>query len=153
MFEHIKPLRPYFFSIREIDSNVSLDIKLPLTWTYDAILAPYKSIKHKIQDKNDKYTLISLVTFATKEGYDVLFSCANEIIKINKEEEEKRRLFDEKVQELKKLFASESLEKLKELSFANEIEDENRFGTGEVEIAERNAEEHGGVGLEQEEDD
>lgn len=151
MFEFIKALRPYFFSVREIDNNVSLDIKLPLTWSYDTILAPYKSIKHKIQDKNDKYTLISLVTVGTKEGYDVLFSCANEIIKINKEEEEKRRLFEEKVQELKKLFASESLDKLKELNFINNIEDDEQeedigYTTGDDEIGEGHFEEQGGIG-------
>lgn len=156
MFEFIKALRPYFFSIREIENNVSLDVKLPLTWSYDTILAPYKSIKHKVQDKNDKYTLISLITTASKEGYDVLFSCAKEIIKINKEEEEKRRLFDQKVQELKMLFASESLDKLKEINFVNSVENDEEgeeLGSGEIKIGEGDIEEQGGIGNEQDEND
>ena len=53
MFESIKSLRPYFHSLREIENNVSLDIKLPLTWKYEEIAKPYRSLKMKIQDKNE----------------------------------------------------------------------------------------------------
>ena len=35
VFENIKSLRPYFHSLREIQDNVSLDIKLPLSWKYE----------------------------------------------------------------------------------------------------------------------
>jgi hypothetical protein len=124
------------------------------------ILEPYKSIKHKVQDKNDKFSLVSLVTISSKEGYNVLFSCANEIIKVNKQEEEKRRLFDEKVLELRKLFESESLDKLKELNFIHNSEDDeetkqepNLLGEGEGETGERDQEESRGVGQQQDEDD
>lgn len=120
MFESIKFLRPYFFSLREIDNNVSLDIKVPLSWRYEDIIKPYRSVKSKIQDKNDKFSLLSLVSMATQEGYDVVFSCAKEIININKEEEEKERLFQQKVKELKELFKTGSLEKLKDLNLLDE---------------------------------
>ncbi len=116
MFENIKSLRPYFFSLREIEGNVSLDIKLPLNWKYEEIIKPYRSIKTKIQDKNDKYSLLSLISMATQEGYDVVLSCAFEIINTNKEEEEKQRLFQTKVKELQELFKKESLDKLKDIN-------------------------------------
>lgn len=116
MFEVIRKLRPYFFSLREIDNNVSLDIKLPLSWKYEEIIKPYRSIKIKIQDKNDKYNLVSLVANSTQEGYDIVFTCALEIIVINKEDEEKQKLFQQKVKELQELFKKESLDKLKELN-------------------------------------
>lgn len=116
MFESIRNLRPYFFSLREIDNNVSLDIKLPLNWKYEEIIKPYRSIKTKIQDKNDKYSLLSLISMATQEGYDVVLSCAFEIINTNKEEEEKQRLFQTKVKELQELFKKESLDKLKDIN-------------------------------------
>ena len=99
MFESIKSLRPYFHSLREIESNVSLDIKLPLTWRYEDIAKPYRSLKLKIQDKNEKFTLLSLISNATSEGYEVAFACALEIINVNKEEEEKQRLLQEKEEE------------------------------------------------------
>jgi hypothetical protein len=44
MFDNIRHLRPYFFSLREIDNNVSLDIKLPVTWKIESIISLYKSI-------------------------------------------------------------------------------------------------------------
>jgi hypothetical protein len=128
MFEIIKSLKPYFFSLREVENNVSLDIKLPLNWRYDAIIAPYRSIKTKVQDKNDKYNLLSLISTATQEGYDVVISCANEIISINKEEEEKQKLFQQKVKELQELFQKESLSKLKDINLLNDYGQEAATG-------------------------
>lgn len=116
MFEIIRNLRPYFFSLREIENNVSLDIRLPLSWRYEDVVKPYRLIKTKIQDKNDKFSLLSLVSSATQEGYDVVTTCAIEIITLNKEEEEKQRLFQQKVKELQELFKKEPLDKLKDLS-------------------------------------
>ena len=64
-------------------------------------------------------SLLSLISSATQEGYDVVFSCALEVIIINKEEEEKQRLLEEKIKELEQLFKKESLDKLKEINFNN----------------------------------
>lgn len=116
MFETIKSLRPHFHSLREIENNVSLDVKLPLSWRYEEIVKPYRSIKIKVQDKNEKFTLLSLVSSATQDGYDVVFACALEILQINKDEEEKQRLFQQKVKELQELFKKESLDKLKDIN-------------------------------------
>lgn len=132
MFENIKSLRPYFHSLREIESNVSLDIKLPINWKFDEIVKPYRSLKTKVQDKNEKFTLVSLISTASAEGYDVAFACANEIININKEEEEKKRLFHEKVKELESLFLKESLDKLKEMNLLQDYGQEITAGDGMV---------------------
>ena len=133
MFENIKSLRPYFHSLREIENNVSLDIKLPLNWKYDEISKPYRTIKLKIQDKSDKFTLVSLISYATQDGYDVVFECANEIINVNKEEEEKKTLFHAKVKELESLFLKESLDKLKEINLIQDYGQEVTTGDGLVE--------------------
>jgi len=119
MYESIKLLRPYFHSLREVQNNVSLDIKIPTSWDYEKTLGIYKLIQSKIQDKNDKYVLLSIVSSATPNGYNIVFQCAYDIIKVNKEEEEKQKLFKEKVSELEKLFNVESLDKLKEIDFTN----------------------------------
>jgi hypothetical protein len=131
VYEVIKNLRPYFHSLREIESNVSLDIKLPLSWQFNDIVQPYSSIKFKVQDKNDKFTLLSLISVNNQEGYDIVFACALEIITINKEEEEKQNLFKQKVKELESLFKKEKLDKLKSLNLnidVNEQELEIRDG-------------------------
>ncbi len=133
MYESIKSLRPHFHSLREIEGNVSLDIKLPLNWRYEDIVKPYRSIKVKVQDKNEKFTLLSIISNGTQEGYDVVFACSLEIIKINKEEEEKQRLFQQKVKELQELFKKESLDKLKDINLLNDYGQEIEASVGLVE--------------------
>lgn len=133
MFDNIKSLRPYFFSLREIENNVSLDLKLPLNWEFEKITTPYRSIKIKVQDKNERHNLLSIVSVATQEGYDVVLSCAKEIIKVNKEEEEKKRLFEQKVNELKLLFQNQPLDKLKDISLIEEYEQRDTKRDGMVE--------------------
>lgn len=135
MYELISNLRPYFFSLREIDRNVSLDIKIPTTWRLEhvqQVVSQYKSMALKVQDKNDKFQLVSLVSFATQEGYDTARSCASEIIKYNIELEEKDKLFKEKVRELEVLFKNESLDKLKDINFLEEHEQEDSTRIGLV---------------------
>jgi hypothetical protein len=132
VFESIKSLRPFFHSLREIESNVSLDIKLPLTWKFEDIIKPYRSLKLKVQDKNEKYTLVSLIAVATAEGYEVVLDCALEIINFNKEEEEKNKLFQEKVKELQELFKKESLDKLKDIHLLEDYGQEITTGLGMV---------------------
>ncbi len=136
MFETIRFLRPYFFSLREIDNNVSLDIKLPVTWRFEQIVAPYKSIKTKVQDKNDKFTLLSLISHATADGYDVVFRCAKDVIDTNKELEEKQRLLQSKIKELELLFQHETLDKLKEISFIENVTEKQQESTTRIKLVE-----------------
>lgn len=133
MFESIKSIRPHFHSLREIEGNVSLDIKLPLSWRYEDIVKPYRSLKMKVQDKNEKFTLLSLIANGTQEGYDVVFACALEILTLNKEEEEKQKLFQQKVKELQELFKKESLDTLKDINLLNNYGQEITTGDGVVE--------------------
>lgn len=133
IYENIILLRPYFLSLREIGSNVSLDIKVPLTWKYENITKLYSALDIKIQDKNDKFTLLSLITESTIGGYELVFTCANEIITVNKEEEEKQKLFKEKVKELELLFKKQSLNKLKEINFIENYGQEDTTGIRMVE--------------------
>lgn len=151
MFEIIRNLRPYFFSLREIENNVSLDIRLPLSWRYEDVVKPYRLIKTKIQDKNDKFSLLSLVSSATQEGYDVVTTCAIEIITLNKEEEEKQRLFQQKVKELQELFKKEPLDKLKELSLFDDYGQE--ITTSQELVTERDGKRPDGDTKPQEEND
>jgi hypothetical protein len=141
VFESIKSLRPHFHSLREIEGNVSLDIKLPLTWRYEDIVKPYRSIKIKIQDKNEKFTLLSLISNGTQDGYDVVFACALEILQINRDEEEKQKLFQQKVKELQELFKKESLDKLKDINLLNDYGQEITTGIGLVEEGDREGQE------------
>jgi hypothetical protein len=131
VYQLISSLRPYFFSLREISDNVSLDLRIPTGWRLENvqnIISQYKSLQLKIQDKNDKSQLISIISLATQDGYDTARICAEEIIKYNLELEEKERLFKEKVRELENLFRNESLDKLKEINFITEDGQEDSTG-------------------------
>lgn len=123
MYEIIKPLRPYFFSIREIKDNVSLDLKLPSKWKYEEIVSVYKTLNIKVQDKNDKNVLVSFISSATQEGYNMVFQCANEVVEKNIEEERKRELFDKKVREMRSLFEKSNLDDLENLNFGRKTEE------------------------------
>jgi hypothetical protein len=120
VFETIKNLQPYFFSLRQIEDNICLDIKLPVNWKFDNIITKFNEtslLNFKIQDKNENFVLLSLVSDISEQGYTKILDCAKEIININKEMEEKENLFQLKIKELQTLFLNESLDKLKDLSF------------------------------------
>lgn len=132
MFDSILSLRPYFYSLREIDNNVSLDIKLPVTWKFENIASLYKSLKIKVQDKSDRFTLVSFVSTATFEGYEVVFSCVKEVINTNKEMEEKQRLLESKIKELEILFKHEPIDKLRTITFIKDGEEKDSTSLGMV---------------------
>ena len=117
MYEIIKSLKPYFFSLREIKENVSLDLKIPISWKYEKIAQVYKTLQLKIQDKNDKDVLISFICTATEEGYEIVLQCAREVVGKNLEEEKKRELFDKKAREMREMFEKMSLDELEKLKF------------------------------------
>jgi hypothetical protein len=136
VFDTIKSLQPYFFSLREIGSMgdnplMSLDVKIPISWKIDELP---EGVSMKIQDKNENTKLISFISPNTKEGYDAVFTECKKVIKTNLEEEEKIKLFNQKVEELKTLFLSSPLDKLKEISFDKKDGLRNTKGAGEIEL-------------------
>lgn len=145
MYKIIKSLKPYFFSLREIKENVSLDLKIPVSWKYEKIAQVYKTLQLKIQDKNDKDVLISFICTATQEGYDIVFQCANEVVEKNLEEEKKRELFDKKVREMREMFEKMGLDELEKLKFDSddkqtESEGLRLVGEGDEEGSDGNSE-------------
>jgi len=137
VYNIIKSLKPHFWSLREIQDNVSLDIKLPVKWKYEGMTKSNEEIPFaiKVQDKKTEHTLVSLISPATVEGYEMVFNYAKTVIATNVEEEEKLKLFNEKMGELKELFMTSPLEKLKDISF-KETEDElpDTPGDGKIKL-------------------
>lgn len=123
MYEILKPLRPYFFSLREIKGNVSLDLKLPSKWKYEKTVSVYKTLKIKVQDKNDKDVLVSFISDASADGYNTALQCANEVVEKNVEDEKKRELFDKKVREMRALFEESKLGDLENLKFESNVQE------------------------------
>jgi len=138
VYNIVKSLRPHFFSLREIDENISLDIKIPSNWQYEGVLDPDEKVPFaiKVQDKKTENSLISLISPATSEGYEYVFNYAKSVISVNKEKEEKEKLFKETIDELKTLFLNTPLDKLKDISFKNATEEPvpNSSSPGEVKL-------------------
>ena len=142
VYNIVKSLKPYFFSLREIKDDVSLDLKLPTNWEWDGLSAIKKDVPFviKIQDQKETTVLISLISPATVEGYDVVFTYAKGIISFNREKEEKSRLFNQRVEELKTLFLSTPLDKLKDISFEKYLEKDglrDKPGAREIELGDQ----------------
>lgn len=122
IYKTIEKLRPYFVSLRELEGNVSLDMRFPLKWKHDI---KYDGLQTIIQDEKYETRLISFVMLANEDGYNAVIDVVSEIIKFNLEREEKEKLFHSKIDELKSLFERESLDSLKKLNFLNDEEKKN----------------------------
>lgn len=151
MYKFIESLRPYFFSLREIKENVSLDLKLPVSWKYEQIAQVYKTLQIKIQDKNDKSVLVSFVSTATEDGYETVHRCANEVVEKNLEEEKKRELFEKKVREMREIFDKLGLDELEKIKFDKDAKEYDTEGLRLV--GEGDEERSVGVGESEDEDD
>jgi len=136
VYNIIKSLRPHFHSLREIQDNISLDLRLPVEWKYEGMLEPKKDVPFviKLQDKKLINIMVSLISPATVEGYEFVFNYAKAIIKTNIEEEEKLKLFNEKMGELKTLFLNSPLDKLKDISFNGKTELSDPESNGKIKL-------------------
>ncbi|MFA6089733.1 MAG: hypothetical protein WC755_07775 [Candidatus Woesearchaeota archaeon] len=104
MYKEIVELRPYFHSLREFNTDVSLDIKIPILWDIISEQKDFPNIRFREQDRNEKTMLISYITINDADGYNDVFKCVRQVIKSNLEKEKKVKLLEEKIDELKKSF-------------------------------------------------
>ncbi len=142
MYKIIKTLQPYFCSIRQVQESAVLDIKIPLFWNPEAVKEKYPNVIVHVQDKNETSQLLMMISAATEEGYGELILAAQELIKINKEEEQKQELFRKMVADLQNLFKNESLDNIKGINLFEKHESDSKgtgtSGEGEVESPEGN---------------
>jgi hypothetical protein len=133
LYEQIGEIFPNLISIRKLENYISVDVKFPNTWKLPKKYVDEKTI---IEQKSNEpeFRFFSFATLFEKEPIDVLFSNLKNIIKYNKEREEKERLFEDKVKELKYFFEKSNLNDLKALEFQIkqslklELEDESESG-------------------------
>lgn len=116
LYEELIDIFPYLLSIRKLESYVSIDVEFPTTWKFPKKYVDEKTV---VEQKTDKMNIrcFSFATSFTEEPLSLLFSNLKNIIKYNKEREEKDRLFDIKVKELKTFFEKTNLSELKGLEF------------------------------------
>ena len=134
LYKEFSTLLPYIQSVRKIKTYLSFDISFPKSWKL-----PKKYIQEdKVMEQNSTIPderLFSFVCEITEESIENTYNNLQNIIKYNLEREEKERLFESKVNELKEIFEKQNLRSLKSLKFEvknNKIQiedDEEEIGT------------------------
>jgi len=116
LYKEFSSLFPYLQSVRKIKNYLSFDISFPTTWKLPKkYVEENKIMEQESQIQNER--LFSYISEITEDDIEKVYNNIKNIIKYNLEREEKDRLFDAKVEELKKLFEKQNLEKLKGLYF------------------------------------
>ena len=116
LFKEFEGLFPYLISVRKLKTYLSFDIEFPESWKL-----PKKYVNEERVVENSKQKEgtrnFSFISEFNEVAVDELISNIKNIINYNKEREEKERLFENKVNELKKIFEKQNLQNLQELKF------------------------------------
>lgn len=116
LYKHILSLSPYLISIRSIENVISIDVTFPAEWKLIKKLVDEKSVVE--EESNDpNYRVFSFVCESSEENLNNIYNSILSVIKYNKEREEKDKLFQQKITELKQVFEKQNLEELKTLKF------------------------------------
>jgi hypothetical protein len=116
LYEQLHKIFPYLLSIRKLEGYVSVDIELPSTWKLPKKYVDEKMVVEQKSGKSD-FRCLSFATNFNEDTLDKLFANLNNIIGYNLEREEKEKLFERKVLELKNFFDKSNLTELKDLEF------------------------------------
>jgi hypothetical protein len=116
LYKEFSILFPYLKSVRKLKTYLSFDIFFPDTWKL-----PKKYVNEKALIENDSelngYRLFSFVAEFNELSIDEVTNSIKNVIAYNKEREEKERLFQSKVDELKTIFEKQNLNNLQALKF------------------------------------
>lgn len=116
LYKEFSVLFPYLQSVRKIKSFLSFDVSFPKTWKLPKKYVDEEKLMEQTSTIPDE-RLFSFVSEINEVEIEKCSSNIQSIITYNREREEKERLFNEKVEELKVVFEKQSLKNLQELKF------------------------------------
>jgi hypothetical protein len=116
LFTEFSTLFPYLQSVRKLKNYLSFDVHFPITWKIPKKFVNEQKVVEQ-DSKLDGHRLISFVSEISEASVAETTSDIQNIIKYNLDREEKDKLFQTKVNELKSIFEKQSLSKLKNLVF------------------------------------
>ena len=116
LYKEFSTLFPYLQSVRKLKNYLSFDLSIPNSWKLPKKYVDEEKIMEQ-ESKIEGHRLISFVTEISEDAVEKNTENIQNIIKYNLDREEKDRLFQMKVTELKTIFEKQSLGKLKNLSF------------------------------------
>ena len=115
-YQELAVIHPYLQSVRKLKNYLSVDVNFPTTWKLPKKYVPDNSVVENESTLKD-HRCFSFVSVFDEKSVEEMLINLNGVIKYNKEREEKERLFESKVTELKQIFDKQNLENLKNLSF------------------------------------
>jgi hypothetical protein len=116
LYKEFSILFPYLQSVRKIKTYLTFDVSFPNTWKLPKkFVNEEKVMEQTTTIPNER--LFSFVSEITEEDVEKVSGNIQNIIKYNLEREEKEKLFDSKVNELKMIFEKQNLSNLKSLHF------------------------------------
>jgi len=122
-YKELSPFVEYLHSIRKLKNYISFDMFFPTKWSLPKSLVDEGQIVG-FEAENQNLKGISFVSSIDDSEVSKNLIKIAKIIKLNKEKELKERLFKETVEQLKNTFEKTDLDKLKNLNFYFEEEDE-----------------------------
>jgi hypothetical protein len=122
-YKELIPFVEYLHSIRKLKNYLSFDMVFPSKWSLPKSLVEEGQIVG-FEAENQNLKGISFVSSIDDSEVSKNLLKISKIIKLNKEKELKERLFKETVEQLKNTFEKTDLDKLKNLNFYFEEEDE-----------------------------
>ena len=115
IYKELTPIIEYLTQIRKLENYLVFDVAFPITW---------KMLKrHIIEDKfvnngtENNLLNLSFVSEYDEKNINLIQENILNIINYNLEREEKERLLEAKINELKTIFDKESLDSLKNFKF------------------------------------
>lgn len=118
LYENIQQIEPYFHSIRKHQSFFIVDVKLPKGWDFkQTVVEVSENVGFKDNGIKGEFRFLSFYTKQENEKVELSISTIKEVIRLNQEREEKERLLQEKIIELKRQFETSDLDSLKGLHF------------------------------------
>lgn len=116
LYKEFSSLFPYLQSVRKLKNYLSFDVSFPESWKLPKkYVEEDKILQQESQTPGEK--LFSFVSEFNEEEVEKISGNVKSIINYNLEREEKERLFQSKVDELKNVFEKQSLSNLKNLKF------------------------------------
>jgi len=122
-YTELSPFVEYLHSIRKLKNYLSFDMVFPSKWSLPKSLVDEGQIVG-FESENQNLKGISFVSSIDDSEVSKNIVKIAKIIKLNKEKELKERLFKETVEQLKNTFEKTDLDKLKNLNFYFEEDDE-----------------------------
>lgn len=116
MFDFLNKIGEYFSQVRKLEGYLVFDLLFPNSWKIPKRFVQEEKFLNNGETEEGKLAL-SFVCDFTSSDVEMIYENIIGIINFNLEREEKERLFNQKVNELKTLFDSQKLDSLKELKF------------------------------------